>query len=66
MNFKFWGRSKRIEAKLDEVLAKLDYSPVDAGSSPLRKFSSGLEPILMTDEREDKIAKDLHQEEGDF
>jgi hypothetical protein len=52
------GRGKRIENKLDEILSHYGPRPA-AGATPIYTTpGQRIDPILMTDEREDKILQD--------
>lgn len=57
--FEWMGRGRRLEAKLDELLAYYGPRPA-AGATPAYSPPGTLrDPILMTDEREEKIRQDL-------
>jgi hypothetical protein len=60
--FKWIGRAKRIETKLDRVLEICDPQPQPAGNKPYVPPTPRTDPILMTDEREERIRKDLENE----
>jgi hypothetical protein len=59
---KWFGRGKRIEDKLDELLAYYGPRPAAGATPSYTPPGQRIEPILMTDEREERIMKQQEDE----